>query len=401
LSDEQRSLIPLAGSIGLLSREPLSSTDTSPLATLTLTPSPTATPSPATDAPGQAENSTSSLPTPAVTEISPLPTPAATTSSGTVVASSPTATAVPSPLATIELPAGCENRGRFVKDETIPDGTQLAPGELFEKVWRLQNADSCPWGPGYTIRNIDGETMGAANIVPLTITVPPEAEGEIPLVLTAPVEPGTHRSVWQLFDLNGNAFGPELYLEIEVPAVAAGEANSENLLFDFIAQADTATWQSATTEYAVLSTPLSETLSLPSPEGLVAVGQAQLRGNKVSENEALLTYPHQEDGYIEGIYQLETPLQPTDTMLAEIGFTKLSILSDDGVTFEVTFTPDDGVETVILSRTVQYRESPVIEALPLSMIEANQAGRVTLRVTGGDSLSQDWALWIKAQIIRP
>jgi hypothetical protein len=39
-----------------------------------------------------------------------------------------------------------EPRAICSSDETIPDGTQLAPGELFEKVWRLQNADTCPLG---------------------------------------------------------------------------------------------------------------------------------------------------------------------------------------------------------------------------------------------------------------
>lgn len=33
----------------------------------------------------------------------------------------------------------------FVADVTIPDGTVMPPGFLFEKVWRIQNSGTVPW----------------------------------------------------------------------------------------------------------------------------------------------------------------------------------------------------------------------------------------------------------------
>jgi hypothetical protein len=106
-------------------------------------------------------------------------------------------------------------------------------------------------------------------------------------------------------------------------------------------------------------------------------------------------------GLIEGTYPITTPLQPTDNLIATLGFTKLSILSDDGVVFEVGFTPQGGQERLLLSRPVQYQESPVSEVIPLTNVQAGQTGAITLRVRGGKSLSQDWALWQDLRLIRP
>ena len=108
-----------------------------------------------------------------------------------------------------------------------------------------------------------------------------------------------------------------------------------------------------------------------------------------------------ETGYIEGIYAVNTPLQPTDIFIAELGFPKLSILSDDGATFEVFFTPATGQETLVFSQIVQYRDSPVTQIQPLTMIQPEQTGTFTLRVNGGESLNQDWAVWITARLVRP
>jgi hypothetical protein len=194
-----------------------------------------------------------------------------------------------------------------------------------------------------------------------------------------------------------------MYLEIEVlPADPTNIDEAQaTILYDFIENAAKATWSSDGVGYTVQNTPISETLELPSPQGLVATGIAQLRGNEMSEGPVLLTYPHQEVGLIEGKYPVETPLQPTDSLVASLGFTKLSILSVDGVIFEVGFTPAGGQERLLLSRPVDYRASPVNEVVPLSNIEPGESGTFTLRVRGGESLSQDWALWLDLRLVRP
>ena len=400
LPAEMLASIPMADSMGLLPDNGDEQPQISRLPSPTPDVTSTSTAAPAVQVTLVSE-SVGSSPAATPTRSSTLTTPVSA-AEDTVPPVTPTPTATSLPLPTIELPPGCENRGRFVRDITIPDGTQLAPGEQFDKAWRVNNADTCPWGPGYTLRLLEGNSMSAANIIPLTIIVPPEEDGEIRVSLTAPQQPGDYTASWQLHDQTGEPFGPELFLEIEVtPAVLAQNDAQLNILYDFVTNAGEAEWTSAETGYMVVRSPISDTMELPRPEGLVAVGPAQLRGNLESQGDALLTYPHMENGSIEGSYRVDTPLQPTDTFAAEIGFTKLSILSDDGVTFEAVFTPDGGEAITLFSSPVDYRESPVTEIHPLTGIEPGSTGTITLRVIGGDSLSQDWALWINARLIRP
>lgn len=357
----------------------------------------------------QVAESNSPLPTPTTAPASAAATPGNTAQGELAPESTPSvqlASPTPSPtlLPTIELPANCENKGRFVDDITVEDGSQFAPGEEFEKVWRIQNAGDCPWGPGYTVRFLSGDFIANTRELPVQEVTQPNSNSDIAVQMIAPATPGTYRSAWQMFDLKGEAFGPEMYIEIVVTPPEPGDINEADTstVYDFIANADQATWTSGDVTYTLRETNIVETLELPAPQGLVVLGDAQLRGSTESNSRVLLTYPHQELGVIEGTYQVDTPLQPTDSLAATVGFIKLSILSDDGVTFEVAFTPDDGSqEQVILSRTVLYQDSPVTELQPLTGIEPGQTGTFTLRVLGGDSLNQDWAVWIDLRIIRP
>jgi protein phosphatase len=354
--------------------------------------------------------SSSPLPTPEATFVSPVSTPAAASEQPTATATlTPTVpvdtpTPSPTPLPTIEVPAGCENSARFGRDVTVEDGTQFAPAEQFEKTWLLENAGDCPWGPGYTVRLIEGDRLGAETAASLVEITQPGGNGEITVPMIAPAAAGTYRGDWQLYDLNGEAFGPKFYLEIEVTAPDASTLAESDLttLYDFLANAGEATWTSGEVTYPLQESDINETMDLPAPNGLLVRGPAQLRGSVVdSQSDVLLAYPHQELGLIEGRYDVDQPLQPTDALAATVGFIKESILSDDGVTFEVVFTAADGSEHVILSRLVQYQDSPVTEIQPLAGLEPGQTGTFTLRVLGGDSSRQDWAVWIDVRLIRP
>jgi hypothetical protein len=321
----------------------------------------------------------------------------------TIPTSTPgTPTPTPPPLPTIEVPANCTNKARFRRDMTVPDGTQFAPGEAFEKVWLLQNAGTCPWGPGYTARHIGGNQMGVSGDTPLVESVSPDTNGEITVAMVAPNLPGEFRGDWQLYDLNDEPFGPEMYLEIEVLPVDPTDLDESDatVLYDFIDRASEATWSSGGAAYTLLQTDIDETLPLPAGDAMVATGPALLRGNVNSDGNVLLTYPHRELGMVEGRYVVDTPLQPTDVLAATLGYLKLSILPDDGVTYEVSFTPTGRTEQLILSETVQYRDSPLTVLQPLTGIEPGQTGIFTVRVLGGDRLSQDWATWIELSLIR-
>ncbi len=135
----------------------------------------------------------------------------------------PTAPPSPTPtvafLPTVEVitpqPTACTNDLRFVADETIPDGTQVPPEATLIKAWRVRNAGTCPWGPGYTLRFIAGEPLSAEPEQPL-FPAAPGAEVRVEVRFRAPRDEGLYQSTWQAFDPEGVAFGDPIFIVIEV-----------------------------------------------------------------------------------------------------------------------------------------------------------------------------------------
>lgn len=120
-----------------------------------------------------------------------LPTETFTPSPSNTPPSTPTFTAVPCNLAA------------FVSDVTVPDNTQMNPGQTFEKIWRLRNVGSCTWTSSYkvTFEKNNGLGVPAGYSQPLTAgVVPPGQTVDISVNLTAPVANGTYRGDWALRD---------------------------------------------------------------------------------------------------------------------------------------------------------------------------------------------------------
>ncbi len=92
-------------------------------------------------------------------------------------------------------------------DVTIPDDTQLQPGEAFTKVWRLQNAGTCTWDQNYALALFSGEGMGAITNIQLEGQVPPNDTVDISVDLIAPDPPGTYQGYWKLRNELGEWFG--------------------------------------------------------------------------------------------------------------------------------------------------------------------------------------------------
>lgn len=101
----------------------------------------------------------------------------------------------------------CTNSFEFVQDLTVPDNTVFPPGAQFEAAWRLRNNGTCPWTTDYAVAFIGGDAMGITSTVPLENAVAPGQTEDVSITLTAPAEPGTYRSNWQLADAAGTAFG--------------------------------------------------------------------------------------------------------------------------------------------------------------------------------------------------
>jgi hypothetical protein len=115
-------------------------------------------------------------------------------------------------------PGGCSNDSVFIADVTIPSGATVGGGQLFNKIWRVRNAGTCPWGTGYDFTFVSGEAMAATT----TIAVPntdPGITADLLIAMTAPASTGTHSGQWRL-RANGVPFGATLNVSISVPPSA-------------------------------------------------------------------------------------------------------------------------------------------------------------------------------------
>jgi hypothetical protein len=110
---------------------------------------------------------------------------------------------------------GCEAGSQYVADATIPDGTRLRPGERFVKSWRVKNTGTCDWHAGYELVFSSGEPMGGPESIPLPAVAAGE-EGEVPVTLVAPGEPGLYKGVWRMQRRGGEHFGTNLTVVVEV-----------------------------------------------------------------------------------------------------------------------------------------------------------------------------------------
>jgi len=133
----------------------------------------------------------------------------------------PTKTAVPASVTYCDW-------AMFIKDVTIPDGTQLSPGETFTKTWRLQNRGTCTWTPDYDVVFYNGAQMSGTTMqVPGYIA--PGQSVDVAVTFTAPSTPGHFVGYWILRNSSGILFGTgawadeTFYVDIYVKDLPHGE----------------------------------------------------------------------------------------------------------------------------------------------------------------------------------
>ena len=125
-----------------------------------------------------------------------------------------TAVATNNPFESTPTDITCDD-AKWIDDVTVPDGTQMTPGQDFVKTWKIKNTGSCTWGTGYTlIHGYDEKLDGIAE--PLTTAVAPGEEVEVSVRFKAPTNAGEHRSYWRMQNASGSAFGEFFYVTIVV-----------------------------------------------------------------------------------------------------------------------------------------------------------------------------------------
>ncbi len=160
----------------------------------------------------------------------------------------------PMPTATFTpLPSrSCVNNSTFVADVTVSDGTVFAPGQTFDKIWRVRNTGTCAWGAGDVLAFVGGEAMTTTTAIALPITAP-GAAADLRVAMTAPTKPGGHTGSWRLKGAGGAFFGATLNVVINVASSAPNPCPWTPVIESFAASPTTITaGQPATLNWGVV-----------------------------------------------------------------------------------------------------------------------------------------------------
>jgi hypothetical protein len=139
-----------------------------------------------------------------------IPAGGSTTADLSILAAQPT-----SPPATAPAAGACTNNVAFVADVTVPDGTSWAPGQAFNKIWRVKNTGTCAWTTAYDFAFAGGEAMATTTAIAVPDTAP-GATADLLVAMVAPATPGPHAGQWKLRNVGDAFFGGAMTIKINV-----------------------------------------------------------------------------------------------------------------------------------------------------------------------------------------
>ncbi len=288
------------------------------------------------------------------------------------------------------LPISRCDAAAFIKDVTFPDGTVVARGSVFQKVWRLQNVGTCSWTPAYALIFFDGDRMSGPTSASLPGNVNPGETIDLAVTLTAPGKDGHYRGYWKLRNPAGILFGIGTQADTAfwVDVYVSGP---EYVAYDFVASACEAEWKSR-----------SSNLPCPGKDGdndgyVLQLSKPRME-NGVKENQAgLLTVPnHKANGYIQGKYP-SFEVQAGDRFKANINCQYGATTCD--VLFRLEYRIGDGEIKVLKEWHEVYEGKYYPVDLDLSFL-AGKKVRFFLTVSANGSKGKDEALWLAARIVR-
>ena len=123
------------------------------------------------------------------------------------------------PVITPVPPVGCLLGMMYINDLTIPDFTNMNPGESFQKGWTIQNTGTCTWDSEYSLVYVGSEPVdGVLSAGPTSIsgTVQPAVNYDIYVDLVAPEQAGKYKGYYTMRAPNGTLFGDRIWVAVEV-----------------------------------------------------------------------------------------------------------------------------------------------------------------------------------------
>jgi hypothetical protein len=287
-------------------------------------------------------------------------------------------------------PATACDAASFVADVTYPDGSNVSPGSVFTKIWRLRNTGTCTWTTSYALVFVSGERLGATMSVSLPTNVAPGQTVDIAVQMTAPTANGRYRGNWKLRNASGLLFGvgatgdANIYVDVNVSGYTITG-------YDFAANYCEAEWRNDSGN--VLPCPGADGNS----RGFVMFLNAPNMEDGKSIGSGLLTHPEKiNNGLITGKFPNFT-VQTGDRFVASIGC--MDKANDCDMIYRLQYQiGNDPIRTLGQWREVYEGKSNSI-SVDLSAL-SGQRVKFILTVFANGSSHEDYALWINPRITR-
>lgn len=278
----------------------------------------------------------------------------------------------------------------FVKDVTIPDGSNLNPGKSFSKTWRLQNIGTCSWNSSYALIFVNGDGMSAPSVVGLPGNVRPGETVDITVNLVSPSKKGHYRSYWKLRNASGVLFGigtqadTAFWVDINV-------LGQEYVAYDFVARACDAQWVSN-----------RGVLPCPGIEGdddgyALQLSNPRMENGTKADQPGLLTVPrHTKNGYIYGQYP------PFNVQEGDHFATTINCQYNANtcyVRFQLEYQVGDGKVKTLGEWNEAYEGKYLLVDIDISFLTGKNV-KFYLTVSANDSKGKDEALWLAPRILR-
>lgn len=320
----------------------------------------------------------------------PEPTPTDALLPTATVTMQPTATQTPPPPTPIPpTPIPCD-RGQFVQDVTVADGSVYAPGANFTKIWRLKNAGSCTWDTNYALVFVSGDALGSRTLIPMPYNVRPGETVDLAVELTAPGWEGRYRGDWFLRNQYGQIFGvgadgtTPVWVSIRVTAPP-----NRGYAYDFAAYFCSATWTSSAGRLPCPGSSSSENGSV------VLLDRPTLESGATEDELTLWTRPQVTNGgWITGLFP-GYKVKPGDHFLADIGC--LADSSGCDVTFSLDYLLSNGWVRNLGTWGEVYDGNHTRIDIDLSPL-AGETVQFMLSVTANSRPSQANAFWLVPSI---
>ncbi|MEW6649472.1 MAG: NBR1-Ig-like domain-containing protein [Chloroflexota bacterium] len=202
-----------------------------------------------------------------------------------------------------QKPVPC-NAIEFVRDVSVPDGSEFSSGQKFTKTWRLKNAGSCTWTKDYALVFVDGAGMSAPSSVALKSDVRPGETVDVSVELVAPSKAGVHKGNWMLRDASGRMFGlganqdKSFWVSIKVSGYKSDDVPSAQFPLDFVASICQAEWASNAGKVA---RPCAN-ISTNEPQWAAVLMNPKIEGDRQENERGLWMHLASPNDWMQGFY---------------------------------------------------------------------------------------------------